>query len=230
MQLPFLQPHFVVQRPPFQVVLRKLQHGTIFISQRLTPSPLPTCPEPDPMDVISFVPHCPTCEHLVETYVQCWRPPFTRVVSQWWSATTHVGERRNYFRGLVPMSLYTKFTNPPSGRSKPAQCHGLKLAVTARVPLFLNALYRTLEWLKDHLPPSPLRPFNGPNPWRRPWLPYNTSHTAQQRPPPPTNLPPPSQTSLHTSLQSAPAPLPRRHRPKLENTPASPVNQSALYH
>ena len=45
-QLSFLQPHFVVQRPPFQVVLQKLQHGVICFSRRLTPSPLPRLPRP----------------------------------------------------------------------------------------------------------------------------------------------------------------------------------------
>ena len=88
-------------------------------------------PDQQPMDVISFASHCPTCEQVVQTYVQCWRPPCTTVVSQWWSATAHIGERRNFVRGLVPMSLYTKLTTPPLGQSKPAHCCDLKLALTA---------------------------------------------------------------------------------------------------
>jgi hypothetical protein len=157
----------------------------------LRPRHCHACPDPHPMDVISFVSHCPTCEHLVQSYIQCWRPPFTTVVSQWWSATTHVGERRNFVRGLVPMTLYTKLTTPPSGRRKPAHCHDLKLALKDRVPLLLSALYRTLEWLKDHPPPAPLTPPTGPNSWGRPWSPYSTSHTAQQRPSPAYHPPPP---------------------------------------
>ena len=164
------------------------------------------CPDPHPMDVISFVSHCPTCEHLVQTYIQCWRPPFTTVVSQWWSATTHVGERRNFVRGLVPMSLYTKLTTPPSGRRKPAHCHDLKLAVKGRVPLLLNALYRTLEWLNDNPPPAPVTPPAGPNSWGRPWSPYSTSHTALQRPPPAYHPPP----SLPDKVAHKP---PKRPRP-----------------
>ena len=196
----------------------------------LRPRHCHACPDQHPMDVISFVSHCPTCEHLVQTYIQCWRPPFTTVVSQWWSATTQVGERRNFVRGLVPMSLYTKLTTPPSSRRKPAHCHDLKLALKARVPLLLNALYRTLEWLNDNPPPAPLTPPTGPNSWGRPWSPYSTSHTALQRPPiPPTTLPPPSRTKWHTSLQSAPVPHPLRHTPKLGNTPASPQDLSGLY-
>ena len=154
-------------------------------------------PDPQPMDVISFVSHCGTCEHLVQTYIQCWRPPFTTVVSQWWSATTHVEKRRNFVRGLVPMSLYTKLTTPPSGRRKPAHCHDLKLALKARVPLFLNALYCTLEWLNDNPHPAPLTPPTGPNSGGRPWSPYSTSQTALQRPPP---RPP------HTHTQASKAP------------------------
>ena len=137
----------------------------------LRPRHCHACPDPHPMDVISFVSHCPTCEHLVQTYIQSWRPPFTTVVSQWWSATTYVGERRNFVRGLVPMSLYTKLTTPPSGQRKPAHCHDLKLAPKARVPLLLNALYRTMEWLNDNPPPAPLTPPTGPNSWGRPWSP-----------------------------------------------------------
>ena len=47
-QLPFLQSHFVVQRPPFQMVLRKFQHGAICFPRRLAPSPLPRLPRPAP--------------------------------------------------------------------------------------------------------------------------------------------------------------------------------------
>ena len=196
----------------------------------LRPRHCHACPDPHPMEVISFVSHCPTCEHLVQTYIQCWRPPFTTVVSQWWSATTHVEERRNFVQGLVPVSLYTKLTTPPSGRRTPAHCHDLKLALKARVPLLLNALYRTLEWRNDYPPPAPLTPPTGPNSWGRTWSPYSTSHTALQRPPPPTTLTPPSRTKWHTSLQSATISHPLRHTPKLRNTPASPQDLSGLYH
>ena len=153
----------------------------------LRPRHCHACPHPQPMDVISFVSQCRTCEHLVQTYIQCWRPPFTTVVSRWWSASTHVEERRNFVRGLVPMSLYTKLTTPPSGRRKPAHCHDLKLALKARVPLFLNPPYCTLEWLSDNPHPAPLTPPTGPNSWGRPWSPYSTSQTALQRPPPPAH-------------------------------------------
>ena len=47
-QLPFLQPHFMVQRPAFQVFLRKLQHGAVCFPRRLAPSPLPRLPRPTP--------------------------------------------------------------------------------------------------------------------------------------------------------------------------------------
>ena len=154
----------------------------------LRPRHCHACSDLHPMDVIPFVSQCPTCEHLVQTYIQCWRPPSTTVVSKWWSATTYVGERRNFVRGLLLMSLYTKLTTPPPGRRKQAHCHDLKLALKARVPLLLNALYRTLEWLNDNPPPAPLTPPTGPNSWGGPWSPYSTSHTALQRPRP--RLPP----------------------------------------
>ena len=61
------------------------------------------------------------------------------------------------------MSLHTKLTTPPPGQRKPAHCHDLKLALKARVPLVLNALYRTLDWLNDNPPPALLTPPTGPN-------------------------------------------------------------------
>ena len=47
-QLPFLQPHFMVPRPPFQMVLQKFQHGAVCFPRRLAPSPLPRLPRPAP--------------------------------------------------------------------------------------------------------------------------------------------------------------------------------------
>ena len=176
---------------PFEWSSGNFNNAPIAFHDDLRPCHCHACPDPHPMDGISFVSHCPTCKHLVQTYIQCWRPPFTTVVSQWWSATTHVRERRNFVRGLVPMSLYNKLTTPASGQRKPAHCHDLKLALKARVPLLLNALYRTLEWLNDNPPPAPLTPPTGPNSWGSPWSPYSTSHTALQRPPPAYHLTPP---------------------------------------
>ena len=226
--------HFYNHTSWFQGLPFKWSSGTFNMApfafhDDLHPRHCHACPDPHPMDVISFVSHCPTCEHLVQTYIQCWRPPFTTVVYQWWSATTHVGERRSFVRGLVPMSLYTKLTTPPSGRRKPAHCHDLKIALKAPVPLHLNALYRTLEWLNDNPPQAPLSPPTGPNSGGSPWSPYSMSHTALQRPPPAYHPPPPSQTKWHTSLQSAPVPHLLRHTPKLGNTPASPQDLSGLY-
>ena len=193
----------------------------------LRPRHCQACPDPQPMDVISFASHCPTCKHLVQTYIQCWRPPFTTLVSQWWSATTHVGEKRNFVRGLVPMSLYRKLGTPPSGQGQQAHCHDLQLALMARVPLLLNPLYRTLEWLNDH-PPQPPPP-QGPKHMKTPLVALQHVTHRPAAPPPPPTPPPPSQAKLHTSLPSAPVPHPLRHTPNLENTPASPQVLSGLY-
>ena len=173
---------------PFQWSFGNFNMAPFAFHDSLRPRHCHACPDPHPMDVISFVSQCPTCEHLVQTYIQFLGPPFTTVMSQWWSATTHVGGRRNFVRGLVLTSLYTKLTTPPSGRREPAHCHDLKLALKGRVPLLLNALYRTPEWLNDNPPSAPLTPSTGPNSRGRPWSPYSTSHTALQRPPP--RLPP----------------------------------------
>ena len=53
-QLPFLQPHFMVPRPPFQMVLRKFQHGAVCFPRRPAPSPLPRMPRPAPNECYLF--------------------------------------------------------------------------------------------------------------------------------------------------------------------------------
>ena len=215
------------------MVLRKLQHGAVCFPQRLLcPRHCQACPDPHPMDVISFVSYCPTCEHLVQTYIQCWRPPFTTVVSQWWSATTDVGERRNFVLGLVPMSLYSKLTTPPSGRRKPAHCHDLKLALMARVPSLLNAPYRTLEWLNDHPPPpSPTHPPNGPKPMEAPLVALqHVTHRPAAPPPPPITPPPLPEKVAHKPPKRPRPPSPAAHAKarKHARQPPRPVRPLSL--
>ena len=190
-QLPFLQPHSWFKGLHFKWSSGNFNVAPFAFHDGLRPRHCHACPDPHPMDAISFVSHCLTCEHLVQTYIQCGRPPFTMMVSQWWSATTHVGERRNFVWGLVPMSLYTKLTTPPSGRGKPAHCHDLKLALMARVPLLLNALYRTLEWLNDHPSPAPLTPPHGLKPMEAPLVALQHVTHRPTAPPPPRLSPPP---------------------------------------
>ena len=161
------------------------------------------------MDVISFVSHCPTCEHLVRTYAQCCPPPFTTVVSQWWSATKHVERRRNFVRGLVPMSLYRKLTTPPSGRRRTVHCHDLKLALTARASLLLNPLSRALEWINDP-PPSPRQPPHQLKPMEAPLVALQHVTHRPSAPPPhlPCSPPPPRQGRTQASKTPPPPSCP----------------------
>ena len=123
------------------MVGRKLSYVTLCLTHRLKTPQRHACPNLHLMDVISLVSHCPSCKPVVQTYIQCWRPPFTMIVSPWWSATMHVREGLNFVRGLFPLSLHAQLTTPPSGRSKQANCHNLKVAMTDRTALLLGALY-----------------------------------------------------------------------------------------
>ena len=84
------------------------------------------------------------------------------------------------------------------------------------LPTYLNALYRTLEWLNNNPPPAPLTPSTGPNSWGRPWSPYSTSHTALQRPPPCLPPPPPPRQS------GTQAPIPCGRGQSSETRPPAP--------
>ena len=133
--------------------------------------------------------------------------------------------------GWSPCPCTRNSQPPPSGRRKPAHCHDLKLALMARVPLLLNALYRTLGWLNDPPPPAPLTLPMGPNPWRRPWSPYSTSHTAQQRPPPTYHPPPPLPDKVaHKPPKRTRPPSPAAHTKarKHARQPPRPVRPLSL--
>ena len=139
--------------------------------------------------------------------------------------------RGDFVRGLIPMSLHAQLTTPPTSRSKPAHCHNLKLALTARTPLHLGALYRTLEWLNDHPPPAPLTPPTGPNPWRRPWSPYSTSHTVKNCPLPTHHPPSPlpdKVTRKPPKRPRPPSPAGRAKARKRARQPPKPVRPLSL--
>ena len=182
------------------------------------------CPDPHAMDVISFVSHCPTCENLVQTYIQCWRPPFTTLVSQRWSATTHVGERRNFVRGLVPMSLYTKLTTPPSGRRKPAHCHDIKTRPEGSCSPAPQCPIPHAGMAKRQHPPSPAHPPHGhqimgtrlvalQHVTHRPTAPLPPAY----HPPPP----PPGQSGTQAS-KAPPSPIPCGTSQSWETRPPAP--------
>ena len=205
------------------MVLRKFQHGAVCFPRQLAPLPLPGLPRPAPNGCYLFRLTLPNVRTPGANLHSVLAPPLHHGGVPMWSATTHVGERRNFVRGLVPVSLYTKLTTPPSGRRKPAHCHDLKLALKARVPLLLNALYRTLEWLNNNPPPAPLTPSTGPNSWGRPWSPYSTSHTALQRPLPAYHppSPPPRQSGTQAS-KAPPSPIPCGRGQSSETRPPAP--------
>ena len=112
-QLPFLQPHSMVQRPPFQVVLRKLQHGAVCFPRRLAPSPLPGLPRPRPNGCYLFRLTLPDMRTPGADLHSMLAPPLHHGgVPMVVCNHTRRGEAQ-FGPGLVRMSLYTKLTTPP---------------------------------------------------------------------------------------------------------------------
>ena len=67
----------------------------------LRPRHCHACPDAHPNDVISFRLALPDVRAPGADLRPMLAPPLYQGVSQWWSTTSYVGERRNFVRGLV---------------------------------------------------------------------------------------------------------------------------------
>ena len=131
------------------------------------------------------------------------------------------GRKASSTRKIKPQT--SNLTTPASGRRKPAHCHDLKPALKTRVPLLLNALYRTLEWLNDNPPPAPLTPPR-PQLMGTPLVALqHVTHRPTAPPPPrlPPSPPPPGQSGTQAS-KAPPSPIPCGTRQSSETRPPAP--------
>ena len=120
----------------------------------LTPRACHKCSHLHPLDVISFVSHCPCADHIISSFIYAWPAPFNRIASVWGSYCTHLGDKRNFAKMLVPPSLYEAMTTLAHGESKPQRVLPFKNALRN----LKDALSDVLTWLAEDPPPHPNLP------------------------------------------------------------------------
>ena len=141
-------------------------------------------------------PSCPIApaDHIVQSFIHAWPPPFNQVASIWWAQCSHPGDKRNFVKFLVPSTLYDAMTTPTTGETKPQRVLAFKNALPQRQQQLKDALSKATHLAnRRSLPPSTPPP-RGPNTWAKPHSTYSTSHTPTAHsdyhyPLPPDHLP-----------------------------------------
>ena len=186
----------------------------------LTPRICHKCSQPHPLDVASFLSHCPSADHIVQSFIHAWPPPFNQVASIWWAQCSHPGEKRNFVKLLVPSTLYQAMITPTTGETKCKRVLPFKNALLQRQRQLRDALSKALTWLaEDPFPHPPPPPPQGPNTWGKPNSIYSTSHTPRAHSEYHYPLPPDHQPN---SVQSPPSKKPRTHKNKKPMRPQKP--------
>ena len=120
-----------------------------------------------PLHVVSFLSHRPSADHIEQSFIHAWPPPFHQVASIWWAQCSHSGDKRNFVKFTVPSTLYEAMTTPITGKTKPQRVLAFKNALPQRQRQLKDALSKALTWLAEdppHLPrPPPKVPTPGAN-------------------------------------------------------------------
>ena len=197
---------------PFKWSSGNMNFFTYAFHNDLTPRICHKCSQPHPLDVASFLSHCPSADHIVQSFIHAWPPPFNQVASIWWAQCSHPGDKRNFVKLLVPSTLYEAMITPTTGETKPQRVLSFKNALPQRK--LKDALSKALTWLAEDPPPLPRPPPpQGPNTWGKPNSIYSTPHTPRAHseyhyPLPPDHLPnsvqsPPLKKTTHPQKQKA---------------------------
>ena len=191
----------------------------------LTPRICPKCSQSHPLDVASFLSHCPSADHIVQSFIHAWRPPFNQVASIWWAQCSHPGDKRNFVKFLVPSTLYDAMTTPTTGETRPQRVLAFENALPQRQRQLTDALLQALTWLAEDPPPLPRHPPQGPNTWGQPYSTYSTSHSPQAHsdyryPLPPDHLP--------DSVRPPPQKKQRIHENKMPMRPKQPPTKRSM--
>ena len=205
---------------PFKWSSRNMNFLTYAFHNDLTPRICHKCSQSHPLDVASFLSHCPSADQIVQSFIHAWPPPFNQVASIWWAQCSHPGDKQNFVKFLVPSTLYEAMTTPTTGETKPQRVLPFKNALPQRQRQLKDALSNALTWLAEDPPPLPRPP--------PPKVPTpGANHTA-----PTARLTPHRRTAITTILclqttcqtQSNPPPSkkPRTHKNKMPMRPKQP--------
>ena len=179
---------------PFKWSSGNMNFLTYAFHNDLTPQICHKCSQSHPLDVASFLSHCPSADHIVQSFIHVLPPPFNRVASMWWAQCSLTGDKGNFVKFLVPSTLYDGMTTPVTGETKPQRVLAFKNALPQRQQQLKEALSKALTWLTEDPPPLSRPPTQGPNTWAKPHSTYSTSHTLPAHsdyhyPLPPDHLP-----------------------------------------
>ena len=204
---------------PFKWSSGNMNFLTYAFHNDLTPRTCHKCSKSHPLDVASFLSHCPSADHIVQSFIHVWPPPFNHIASIWRAQCSHPGDKLNFVKFLVPSTLYDAMTTPTTGETKPQRVLTFKNALPQRQQQLKDALSKALTWPAKDPPPLPRPP-----PPRSQHLGQMTQHlqhvthsTGAQRyhyPLPPEHLP--------DSVQPPPSKQPRIHKNKKPMRPKQP--------
>ena len=143
---------------PFKWSSGNMNFLTYAFHNDLTPRICHKCSQPHPLDAASFLSHCPSADHIVQSFIHAWPPPFSQVASIWWAQCSHPGDKRNFVKLLVPSTLYEAMITPTTGETKPRRVLSFKNALPQRQRKLKDALSKALTWLAEDPPPPPPAP------------------------------------------------------------------------
>ena len=204
---------------PFKWSSGNMNFLTYAFHNDLTPRICHKCSQSQPLDVASFLSHCPSADQIVQIFIHAWPPPFNQVASIWWAQCSHPGDKQNFVKFLVPSTLYEAMTTRTTGETKPQRVLAFENALPQRQRQLKDTLSKALAWLAEDPPPPSTNPPQGPNTWGKPYSTYSTSHTPPAHsdyryPLPPDHLP--------DSVQPPPSKTPRTDKNKMHMRPKQP--------
>ena len=121
------------------------------------------CSQPHPLDAASWLSHCPSADHIVQSFIHAWPQLFNQVASIWWAQCSHPGYKRNFVKFLVPSTLYEAMVTPTIGETKPQRVLAFENALPERQRQLKDALSKALTWLAEDPPLLPPPPPQVPN-------------------------------------------------------------------